>query len=132
MGSFPCRDSSDYGWEQNVKYFHARILGDHSYHVGATWLQQTSPLDSSTLRVHLSPCLSFQVMSPSTSSLVGRIIRPSLLATLSLMIASVNWICMLWDLSLSAAPSLHRSVAWYSSRTRGVTASSSSRDLCFD
>ena len=40
MGSFPCRDSSDYGWAYNARYFHSRILGDHSCHVGATWLQQ--------------------------------------------------------------------------------------------
>ena len=71
-------------------------------------------------------------MSPSTNSLVGRITKPSILVTPSLMTTSVNWIRLLWDLSLSVALSLHRSVTWYSRRTCGVTASPSSRELCFD
>lgn len=40
-------------------------------------------------------------MSPSTSSLVGRVLRLSLLMIPSLMTTSVNWILLLWDLSLS-------------------------------
>ena len=71
-------------------------------------------------------------MSLSTSSLVGRMTRPSFLSTLSLMIASVNWIRLLWDLSLLVAPSLHRFIAWYSRQTHGVMASHNFRDLCFD
>ena len=35
-------------------------------------------------------------------------------------------------LSLLVAPSLHESVAWYSGQTCAVTASPSSRELCFD
>ena len=91
-----------------------------------------SPLDPSTLRSPPDALPLPLVMSLSTSSLVGRMTRPSFLLTLSLMIASVNWIRLLWDLSLLVGPSLHRSVAWYSRRTRGVMASHNFRDLCFD
>ena len=47
--------------------------------------------------VHLLPCLSVQVMSPSTSSWVGRVLRPSLLPTPSLMLAPVIFVHLLRD-----------------------------------
>ena len=47
--------------------------------------------------IHLSPCLFVLVMSPSTSSLVGKVLRPSLLATPSLMSAPVIYVCLLKD-----------------------------------
>ena len=102
MGSFPCRDSSDYDWAYYARYFYTRILGDYLYHVGATWLQQNRLLWIRLLKESIH-CLASPSRSwaPSTSSLVGRVPRPSLLMTLSLMTVFVNWILLLWDLSLS-------------------------------
>ena len=76
--------------------------------------------------------LSVRDTIPSTSSLTVRLSRLSLLATPSFMTNSVDWICLSWDLSLLAAPSLYGSVALNPRRTCGVTVSPSSRESCSD
>ena len=107
MGFFPCRDSFDYGWAWDVRYFHIRFLGDHLGHVGARWLYypSTSCPSVSLESVHYeeSVCLfafPFETI-PFTSSLIVRPSRPSLLTTPLLMTNVVDWIRLPWVLSLS-------------------------------
>ena len=53
-------------------------------------------------------------------------IRSSPLATPLQITNSVDWFRLLWDLSLSASPSLYGFIAWYPRQTREVMVSPSS------
>ena len=99
MRSFLCRDSFDYGWAQNAGYFHIRILGDHSCHVGATWLQQTVSLGSVYFKESICrPASLRSYYSVSFSSTIIILIKSTIVLSSTLIILIKSTIVRFFDI----------------------------------